>query len=82
MLIEKATLFEAENGDKVIVTCGEKEDGSFKSADVSLVRKDGTESLVGAFELDAEHGFRMFAFDDENEFPVFTKKHYLTGEGK
>lgn len=77
MVIEKATLFETPAGDKLVVTCGEKEDGSFKSADISIVRKDGMESLVAAFEYEPFLGdfIRMFAYSDEYEKPIYVREY-------
>lgn len=86
--VERAIAFTLPDGSYIKVeTTGTGREGAeagpddWSALDVTLVRKDESESLLCSVEYDKQKGIRTLVYDDEHENPVFIKdaEYYFSG---
>lgn len=78
--VERAIAFTLPDGSYIKVeTTGTGREGAeagpddWSALDVTLVRKDESESLLCGIEYDTQKGLRTLVYDDKHENPVFIK---------
>lgn len=68
MILQRATIYENENGDQVDLVQNTRKDGT----DILLRRANGQEALILSIDKTTSGGFKVSLYDEESEDSITT----------